>query len=100
MRIYPAYIPVVYIFDSHFGLGSGRLQVRSGVSLGHPFDFAQGRLLGSVWAFFNYMGGVKDLRCKTRLVAWDKRANHRDHRGKERAQRIWAGGESGVGGRD
>jgi hypothetical protein len=60
-------------------------------SLGHPFDFAQGRLLGSVWAFFNYMGGVKDLRWKTRLVTWE---------GKSESQRTQRKRESTEGSED
>src|ERR1035437_8331346 len=46
------------------------LQVRSGVAGHDPVGKlrarqAQGRLLGAVWLFFNYMGGVKESRWKS-----------------------------------
>src|ERR1017187_6948444 len=81
-----AYIPRIYTGCIYF-LTPTWVWARAGSKSGP--GFRSDTTLGSVWAFFNYMGGVKDLRCKTRLVAWDKRANHRDHRGRERAQRIW-----------
>ena len=62
-----------------------------------PLAGGQDTTLGSVWAFFNYMGGVKDWRCKTRFMAGEGKSESQSHRGEERTQRIWVGGESGVG---
>ena len=55
----------MHLFVSHATAGRcDRLQVRSRVAGHDPFGKlrarqAQGRLLGTVWLFFNYMGSVK-----------------------------------------